>query len=70
MGMLIPNRPELLVRSEPVCDQCGHGQGLHVEAADVECVVCVENGEGMDCPSFMSVGSPWGARSGWAAGVR
>lgn len=55
--MLISDRPESLVQSEPVCDRCGHGQGLHAEAADVECIVCVDLGEGVDCPSFASLGS-------------
>ena len=59
MGMLISNRRDFRVQSEPVCDRCGHGQGLHVESADVECVVCVEQGEGMDCSSFRSLGSAW-----------
>lgn len=70
MGMLISDRRELLARSEPVCDRCGHGQGLHVESADVECVVCVELGEGLDCPSFSSLGSRWGARPGSMPSVR
>ena len=59
MPILTSDRPELLAQSEPVCDRCGHGQGLHVESADVECVVCIELGDGHDCPSFSALTTVW-----------
>lgn len=56
---------------EPVCDGCGHGMGLHAERADVECIACVERGDGVDCASYASSGvaPPWRASPG-RTGVR
>jgi hypothetical protein len=70
MGMLISDRLESLGQSEPVCDRCGHGQGLHVDSVDVECVACVELGEAMDCPSFSAADSGWPRRVGRIASAR
>jgi hypothetical protein len=63
MGMLISDRPALVDQSEPVCNRCGHGQGLHAESSDVECVACIERGEALDCPSFSAVAAGWGTGS-------
>ena len=59
MEILISDRPKPLIQSEPVCDRCGHGQGLHAEEADVECVVCIELSEGHDCPGFSALTTAW-----------
>ena len=59
MTIPIRERRSFLIDCEPVCDWCGHGQGLHADGADVECVACVERGEGRDCPSFAGVGAGW-----------
>ena len=55
VDIVIAEPREVRVQSEPVCDLCGHGQGLHAEAADVECIVCIERGDEHDCPSFSTL---------------
>jgi hypothetical protein len=57
-----PERRGFPIDCERVCDQCGHGEGLHTEGADVECVACAERGEGADCPTFDGVGAAWPSR--------
>lgn len=59
MTIPISERSGFLIDSDPVCDRCGHGKGLHADAADVECVACVERGESLDCDGFAAVGLPW-----------
>ena len=59
MTIPIGESRSFLIACEPVCDRCGHGQGLHADAADVECIACVERGDDRDCPSFVGVGSGW-----------